>query len=95
MKAYSPTTGTTYDSCEELLAEEANGYSVVSILSRTATGSRKIQTYARVLGPFDTKLAAQKDAARLRRRWKLALVDHPYITLVSISIEPIYKELYP
>jgi len=81
--AYSPTTDTHYDSWDDLVAAEANGYVVTAVLRRGK------QTWTWSVGPFDARRLAVNAKRRLRTRHRRA----PQGTeLVTITIRPLWKD---
>lgn len=84
-------TGQTYDSWDDLVAAEANGWVVVSVLRRK--GLTRERTFARTVGPYENKVAARNRAATLRAKWRRELVDDPTTELLSVNVEPLWKTL--
>lgn len=64
MKAYSESTGNTYEDWEALVAAESNGYVVTAIITKGK------QSWPWTIGPFDTKREASLARNRLRNRMK-------------------------
>ncbi|MDO4254360.1 MAG: hypothetical protein Q4C81_04320 [Kocuria sp.] len=94
MKAHSTQTDRTYDSWDDLVSEEANGYSVVVMMQSTSAKSGRTQSYARVIGPFADKQKARSKAAAARRAWKRKRDRYPSsVQLLSVSVEPIWDDL--
>lgn len=93
MKAYNTQTERTYDSWENLVAEEANGYSVVIMMQNTSAKSGRTQRYSRVTGPFADKQKARNKAAAARRAWKRISSRYPRIELLGVAVEPIWPDL--
>lgn len=93
MKAYSTQTERTYDSWEDLVAEEANGYGVVVMMQAESLKSGRPQTYSRLIGPFTDQKKARNKAAAVRRAWKRAKDRDPRIQLLGVSVEPIWPDL--
>ncbi len=94
MQTHSTTTGRMYDSWEELVADEANGFAVVSILQRVSAKG-KTQTFARTTGPFRTQEQAKREAAKLRRQWKklIEAVSPATTELLAVTVEPLWSKL--
>lgn len=90
--AHSNRADTTYPSWEDLLAAEANGFAVVSILETTSQKGRT-RTFVRTVGPFADRKKAQNKAAALRRRWKKLLADRQDPVLLRVVVEPLWDEL--
>lgn len=76
-RAYSPHMGTSAPTFEELLEKQSNGYCIIGT-------SERPQTYAMVVGPFETKEEAERARARLRQRW--AYAEKPYKVHTSVRI---------
>ncbi|MFF1880242.1 hypothetical protein ACFVVC_02070 [Pseudarthrobacter sp. NPDC058196] len=93
MKAYSTQAGRTYDSWEDLVAEEATGYGVVVMMQAESLKSGKTQTYSRLIGPFADQKKARNKAAAVRRAWKHTKDRDPRIQLLSVAVEPIWPDL--
>lgn len=93
MKAYSTQTERTYDSWEDLVSEEANGYGVVVMMQAESLKSGRTQAYSRLIGPFDDQKTARNKAAAVRRAWKLNKNHNPRIQLLGVSVEPIWPDL--
>lgn len=91
MKAHS--TNRTYESWDDLVTAEANGYSVVVMMQRTSAKSGRTQHYSRVFGPFPDRKAARNRAAAARRRWKHAQDRYPDAQLLGVSVECIWADL--
>lgn len=64
MRAYSPTTGKSYESWDALVEAEANGYVAVALLTNQK------QSWPWVEGPYDTKHEANNARNRMRNRFK-------------------------
>ncbi len=76
-----------YDTVEELLKAETNGFALVCII---AVNDPKYRQVPKVYGPFDTKREARNARARQVRLFKKP--GNPYrTTLVSTSIVPMWK----
>lgn len=93
MKAHSTQTKRTYDSWDDLIAEEANWFAVVIMMQSTSTKSGKTQNYSRVIGPFPDKQKARNKAAAVRRAWKRSPDHYQRPELLGVSIEPIWSDL--
>jgi hypothetical protein len=93
MKANSTQTDITYDSWDDLVAAEANGYSVLVMMQRTSATSSRTQSYARVIGPFSDKQKARIRAAAVRRAWRRSSSDNPEVVLLGVSVEPIWSDV--
>lgn len=85
MQAFSETTGRTYSSWDDLVAAEANGYVAVAILTRGAS------TWPWVLGPFPTKVEANRARARLRTRIRREAEYRPTASY-SLFVRPAWKD---
>lgn len=94
MNAHSRTTGRDYPSWDDLLDTEANGFSVV-VLMRTQGSNSGSTTFVRTIGPFTTHREARSKAPAIRRHFRCAAKDHPYTDILSVQIEPLWKELRP
>lgn len=81
MKAFSPETGKSYASFDELVAAEANGYVVVITSDRPNTG-------ALVVGPFADKAEANTKRARIVYRARRDEAPHK----VHSSVRILWKE---
>lgn len=94
MEAYSARTDTTYESWDDLIEAEADGYVVVSVFERTSKSGRT-RPIARVLGRYTTRERAQTVAAYRRRGWNKLLREPGYenVRLLGVLIEPIWKEM--
>lgn len=96
IEAYSTQTDTRYASWEDLLKEEANGYSVVVIMQWQ--GPKKLFTYARTFGPYEDKQAAKRDQAKVKRRFKKWSGDEGMpregVQLLACTVEPLWKEVF-
>lgn len=93
---YSPKTGTWYDSWDDLVEAEANGWTVVVMLRETSLRSGRHRYYSRAVGPFADKRLAQNKARSLRARWRREtrqnlLPDNR--ELLSVNVEPLWKAL--
>lgn len=84
MQAYSTETNTEYDSWEELLKAETNGYVVVIISDRPGT-------VPYVIGPFDTQDDAVRARKKIQRKEKQAEAPHKVHAFVRNLWK---KELY-
>jgi hypothetical protein len=87
MHEYSETTKTHYESFDKLLEEESNGWVVVCILKHNN------KVFARVVGPFPEKRLALNKSNVLRRRFKKEAPEHPNTELLTVSLEPAWKDL--
>lgn len=84
--AYSPATDTHYDTWDELVAAETNGW-VATLIAET----RKGQAFTFTLGPFDEKRLANNASRRMRALWKK---EEPHnLVLLGITVRPAWKEL--
>lgn len=81
--AYSGTTDTRYDSWEDLVAAEANGYVVVGV----ATGPK--YTVPVVVGPM-THEEAMRRRPTLRSKWKREMGEG---WSLKVFIRPAWKDL--
>jgi hypothetical protein len=88
IKHVSAKTGESFDTLEELLAAESNGWMVIAVV----TNGKKTWPAAEGPYPLDKK-EATKAAARLRARWKRTARNYPGITY-KIHIRPAWKSLY-
>lgn len=84
IKAYSPDTNTYYDSFDDLVAAEANGFVIVGL-------STRVKTLPIVVGPFPTKKDAQRAQQRYRRRWTKEESEHGNYK-VSVYVRHLWKE---
>lgn len=76
-----------YDTWDDLLAAEANGFAVAIILRRPDFDN----TFVRLVGPFNTRREARNKAAVMRKRvreWST-----PAVVLVGVHVEPLWKDL--
>lgn len=94
--AYSPDTGTRYESWDDLVNAEANGWTVIVMLRETSLRSGRHRYYSRAVGPFAAKRLALNKASSLRARWRREkrqnlLPDNR--ELLSVNVEPLWKEL--
>jgi hypothetical protein len=78
---YSEITGAYYESYEDLVAAESNGYAVVGV-------SERPRTVPVVVGPFPDKKEAAKAVQRLRRGWS----KHERPHKVHIYVRILWKE---
>ena len=86
MKAHSNESGRTYDSWEDLIAAEANGYVVVGINN----AGHKRGPVPVVYGPYPTK--AEADRARIRLRRQLQQDESVNPNNLSTWVRPLWKE---
>lgn len=93
MQARNPDTDRGYDSRAELVAHEANGHTVIAILQHISARSGSVRAYARVTGPFADRAEAERAARRLRRNWRADLADDPSTRLISVRVEPLWRQL--
>lgn len=93
METYSERTGKTYASWGDLIASEATGYVVVSVLAKVGKKSDKLNVYPRVTGPYETRKKALSAAAYRRRCWKTRLAGNPEVTLLGVHVEPVWEHL--
>jgi hypothetical protein len=84
--AYSESTNTHYDSWDDLVAAEANGYIVTAVLHRGK------QTWTWSIGPYDDQRLANNAKQRLKTRIKKERDSHPDTELVVITIRPLWKD---
>lgn len=92
MKAHSSTTDRTYDSWDDLVAAEANGYVVVVLLRESHTQLKRI--YARVVGPYTDQKRARNKASTLRKKYRRhAKVETHLPELLGVYVEPAWKVL--
>lgn len=94
--AYSTKTSTCYDSWEDLLEAEANGWAVVVMMRQTSRRSGRARYYSRTVGPFTDKRLAQNKASSLRARWRRETrqsLPRNNRELLSVNVEPLWKEL--
>jgi hypothetical protein len=94
--AYSPDADTRYDSWDDLVDAEANGWAVVVMMRETSLRSGRDRYYSRAVGPFADKRLALNKASSLRARWRREthqnlLPDNR--ELLSVNVEPLWKEL--
>lgn len=78
-----------YETWDELVAAEANGYIAVAIMQER--GRRRTTVYAYAVGPFDTHRKARNAAASLRRKAKREDSDHPSYSLLAVNVRPLWK----
>lgn len=95
MQAYSSTTDQSYPSWDDLLAVEANGFAVVVIMRTSNHRKGKPRIFTRATGPFADRQTARTEAARKRRQFARVREDYPGTELVTISVEPLWKQLEP
>lgn len=69
MRAYSSNTGVSYDSWDDLVAAEANGYLVIAVITQQKPG-KKAKSWPYVVGPFATKAEAERVRTNTRNRWR-------------------------
>jgi hypothetical protein len=94
--AYSPDTGTRYDSWDDLVAAEANGWAVVIMMRETSLKSGRARYYSRAVGPFAVKRLAQNKASSLRARWRRETRERLLPSnreLLSVNVEPLWNEI--
>lgn len=85
MKIYSEPTGKSYDTLEDLLDAESNGYVVVGVTDRRGEAPWCV-------GPFVDKADARREAAKMRRHIKrLDRVKPPAWT--RVSVRTLWKEI--
>ncbi|QWF85709.1 hypothetical protein [Amycolatopsis sp. CA-230715] len=94
MDVYSPDTDTTYPSWDALYEAETNGFVVVCVLQHAHRKSGRTTTFARTSGPFAQRNTAKNEAARLRRRWKQRAPQPDEPTLLVVTIEPLWPQLF-
>lgn len=83
---------TTYDTYEDMIAEKASGFVVVSVIQKTSKKGR-VNTYTRVQGVYPDREKARSAAQYRRKWWKEQLKWHSDIALLGVHIEPIWKKL--
>ena len=83
MKAFSDDTGTEYDSWEDLVNEESNGYLAIAIISN---GKRE---WPWCVGPFGTKREAANARQRMKKRWGKS--QHMGDYSVTFYVRPAWK----
>lgn len=83
--------GKEYDSWEDLLAEETNGFAVIVLLRERAP---KRMLFPAVFGPFPTKEEADKAARRVRAKYRREdRAGAVSSDLVSVHVKPSWKEI--
>lgn len=93
MEAYSVDTNTTYESWDDLIKAEADGYVIVAVFERTLK-SGDLQSVARVHGRYHTDKKARSAAAYRRKWWKKQLREPGYenVRLLGVHVEPIWTK---
>lgn len=81
MKATNPESGNTYDSWDDLLKAETNGWVLVAVSERPGT-------VPFVVGPFDDKDEAKRVRARRRPKW--AQQEKPF--KIHTYVRSLWKE---
>lgn len=90
MKAVTEN-GQEYDSWDELVEEESNGYVAVAIL-RSRTPAH--QLFPMVLGPFTTKREAENARKRIRANYRRRdREERVYSDLMGVHVKPAWKDL--
>lgn len=85
MQAYSSETGKHYDSWDELVAAESNGWLTIALISSPK------ETWPYVTGPYDTKEQARNAQSRIRNKIKKEQRDHPDYGF-SVYVRPAWKD---
>ena len=78
-----------YDTWEELLEAEANGFAVAIILRKPDFDN----TFVRLVGPFATHREARNKSAVLRKRVRNWIGVNPAVVLVGVHVQPLWKDL--
>ena len=86
IKAYRAGSGETYNSYEDLITAETNGWLVLAVVSKGA------KTWPAAEGPYEDKNSANRAANRLRNRWRKTARNYPGVTY-RIHVRPAWKEL--
>lgn len=84
MQAYSEATGKTYDSYEELVKAESNGWLVTALVTR---GDK---TWPWSYGPFAEKSDAERHRNRVRGKWNRTKDRYPTTTW-KFFVRPAWK----
>jgi len=80
VEAYSTNTGKRYPNWDVLVKAEANGYVLVGKLEIEGNDHFRVA----VVGPFETKAAAEKARPRYHSRWKREVRPHRVRTSVRV-----------
>jgi hypothetical protein len=86
MTAYSEDTGLSYESWDALVAAEANGWVVITII--TGVGG----SWPWISGPFETKREATNARVRARSKWNRERRDRPDKLTASFFVRPLWKD---
>lgn len=78
-----------YETYEELLAAEANGFVAVVLLVDT----RRDYHFARVVGPYETRREAKNKTVSLRRLFKKPDAEYAHVHLLGTRVEPVWKDM--
>lgn len=88
MRAYSASTQREYESWEDLVAAESNGYMVVAIITKGK------QSWPWSIGPFTDRHEAVKARNRLRTRMKRENAQPWYADRsFNLFIRPAWKDV--
>lgn len=93
-RAYSTVTGKHYDSWEDLVLVEANGWSCVATVKHISRKTSGEQIACRVYGPYQTRREARNMANSFRRHWKNVKHHYESVELLKISVEPIWPKAW-
>lgn len=85
LSAYSPDTGNYYNSWDELVEAETNGYVVVGLPTRP--GAVPV-----VVGPYPTQTEARKAQARLRAKWRKEEAQQHGTHKISTYVRHLWKD---
>lgn len=83
--AYSDDTNTSYESWDDLIAAEANGWAVIAIGQKQC--KVQLRTVAATYGPYESQAEAKAMAAKIRKALKKNPSDYPVAT---VTISPIW-----
>lgn len=79
----------SYETYEELLEAEANGFVAVVLMVNT----RNDYHFARVVGPYETRREAKNKTVSLRRLFKKHDPEYAHVRLLGAHVEPVWKDM--
>lgn len=92
VKAFSSKTGLWYDTWDDLVEVEANGYIVTAILEEDAPAKT---LFTASVGPFPTQKDANNARARMRTSFKRSAREGNSLSrLIKITVKPLWKEVF-
>lgn len=83
---YSDDTDTSYESWEDLVAAEANGWAVIAVSQKQC--KKQLRTAAAAYGPYESQEEAKAMAAKIRRELKKDTSSG--YTIATTTISPIW-----